>query len=180
MTRPAAFLDRDGTIVVDPGYLRDPATVALIPGAAEALIKLRQAGLVVVVVTNQSGIARGIIDWDDYHAVAAEIDRRLAQEGAGIDATFVCPHHPAVTGPCECRKPGLAHYTAAAARFDLDLTRSVWVGDRLTDLEPARPFGGRGILVETGDGRQHRDAAREAGFAVVADLGAAVALALEP
>lgn len=175
MSRPAAFLDRDGTITSDTGFVRDPASVVLLDGAAAAIARLRTAGFAVVVVTNQSGIARGIISWDDYHAVAARVERLLAAAGAGIDATYVCPHHPSITGPCDCRKPGLKHYREAAARLDLDLARSCWVGDRPSDLEPALALGGRGLLVETGEGTAHVAAARQLGFDVVPDLVAAVA-----
>jgi D-glycero-D-manno-heptose 1,7-bisphosphate phosphatase len=174
LTRPAAFLDRDGTIVTDTGFLRDPDTVALIPGAAAAIARLRAAGLPVVVVTNQSGIARDVVTWDEYHAVAAEIDTLLAEAGTAIDATYVCPHHPDVTGPCECRKPGPAHYLAAAARLDLDLAASLFVGDRLSDVEPALRFGGTGILVETGLGAGQVAAIRGRGLRSAPDLAAAV------
>ncbi|KAB2856815.1 MAG: HAD-IIIA family hydrolase, partial [Bauldia sp.] len=101
MKRPAAFLDRDGTIVTDSGFLRDPDAIEVIPGAAEALIRLRSAGFLIILVTNQSGIARGLFDWNAYRAVAAAIERRLGQAGARIDATYVCPHHPSVSGPCD-------------------------------------------------------------------------------
>jgi histidinol-phosphate phosphatase family protein len=175
--RPAAFLDRDGTIVPDTGFLRDPARVTLIDGSAEALVRLRAAGLAIVVITNQSGIARGLLTTEEYQAVAERIDRLLAEAGASIDATYFCPHHPD-RSPCECRKPGLAHYRDAAARLDLDVRRSLFIGDRITDLEPARALGGRGILVLTGDGRAHRAQAERAGFEVAPDLAGAVALAL--
>ena len=172
--RRAAFLDRDGTIVHDTGFVRDPATVALIDGAATALTRLRASGVLIVVVTNQSGIGRGLFDWNGYRAVEARIDALLEADGAAIDATYVCPHYPPVSGPCECRKPGLDLSRAAIGRFGIDPTRSVWVGDRLSDLEPARSLGGLGLLVETGAGVANAEAARQAGFEVVSDLGAAV------
>lgn len=177
--RPAAFLDRDGTIVVDTGFVRDPDHLALLPEAAAAIRRLNDAGWAVVVVTNQSGIARGLLTEADYRAVAARLDQRLAEHGARIDATFMCPHHPGITGPCDCRKPGLKHYLAAAERFGIDFTKSLFVGDRMSDLEPARALGGRGVLVLTGDGRASRHAAEEAGFGVAHDLGKAVALAID-
>jgi D-glycero-D-manno-heptose 1,7-bisphosphate phosphatase len=178
MSRPAAFLDRDGTIITDTGFVRDPEAVVLLAGAAAAIGQLKAAGFVVVVVTNQSGIARGILSWDQYHAVAARLERLLAETGAVVDATYVCPHHPSVTGPCDCRKPGLKHYLEAAARFDLDLAASCWIGDRLSDLEPSLAFGGRGLLVETGDGNAHGVAARELGFDLVPDLATAARKAI--
>lgn len=176
--RPAAFLDRDGTIIEDTGFVRRPEEVRLIPGSAEAIRRLNLAGWAVVVVTNQSGIARGLLTEADYRAVAARLDELLVTAGARIDASYMCPHHPEVTGPCECRKPGLANYRLAIDEFGLDPSRSIFVGDRLTDLEPTRTLGGRGFLVLTGEGEgAKRDAARQ-GFGVVANLGEAVGLAL--
>lgn len=145
--RRAAFLDRDGTIIEDTGFVRDPGGVVLLPGAAEAITRLNDAGWVVVVVTNQSGIARGLLTEKEYVAVAARVGEVLAARGARIDATWMCPHHPDVSGPCDCRKPGLKHYLAAAERFGIDLTKSVFVGDRPSDIEPAKALGGRGILL---------------------------------
>ena len=145
--RRAAFLDRDGTIIRDTGFVRDPRSVALIPGAAEAIKRLNEAGWVVVVVTNQSGIARGLLTIEDYEAVAARLDALLVEQGAHLDATYMCPHHPDVTGPCDCRKPGLKHYLAAAERFGLDFTASIFVGDRASDIEAAALLGGTGLLL---------------------------------
>jgi len=145
--RRAAFLDRDGTIIRDTGFVRDPRSVALIPGAAEAIKRLDEAGWVVVVVTNQSGIARGLLTIEDYEAVAARLDTLLSEHGAHLDATYMCPHHPEVTGPCDCRKPGLKHYLAAAERFGLDFTASIFVGDRASDIEAAALLGGTGLLL---------------------------------
>jgi len=145
--RRAAFLDRDGTIIKDTGFVRDPRSVALIPGAAEAIKRLNEAGWVVVVVTNQSGIARGLLTTQDYEAVAARLDALLAERGAHIDATYMCPHHPDVTGPCDCRKPGLKHYLAAAEQFGIDFTRCIFIGDRMTDVEPASALGGTALLL---------------------------------
>lgn len=150
--RPAVFLDRDGTIIEDTGFLRDPGLVRLLPGAAAAIRRLREAGFAVVVVTNQSGIARGLITPGEYQAVAARVDALLAAEGAGVAGTFMCPHHPDFTGPCECRKPASRLYRQAAEQLGLDLSRSWWVGDRPTDVQPATALGGRGILLGPGTG----------------------------
>jgi D-glycero-D-manno-heptose 1,7-bisphosphate phosphatase len=176
--RAGVFLDRDGTVIEDTGFVRDPAMVRLVPGAAEAIRRLNQAGIPVTIVTNQSGIARGLLTEADYAAVAAHLETLLAAAGARIDATYFCPHYPAITGPCQCRKPGPLHYRAAAERFGLDLSQSVWIGDRLTDLLGAQPFGGRGILVETGEGAHSAHEAAAQGFAVAADLAATVDLIL--
>jgi len=172
--RPAAFLDRDGTILIDPAYLHQPERVRFFPGAAEAIGRLNAAGLVVVTVSNQAGIARGMYDESAYNAVQQRLRELLATYGARLDASYFCPHHPEFSGPCECRKPGLKLFQQAQAALDIDFTRSFWVGDRLSDVEPARVLGGRAFLVETGRGADHRAQARVLGVPVVADLAAAV------
>lgn len=172
--RPAVFLDRDGTLVNDPGFQRDPSTVELLPGAAAAVGRLNAAGFLAIVVTNQSGIARGLIQPVEYTAVEQAIAARFAAEGARLDATYHCPHYPEVGGPCACRKPGTLLYRRAAEEWPLDLTASWGVGDRVSDLAPVAALGGRGLLVRTGAGRKHEAAALAAGFPVVADLSAAV------
>jgi D-glycero-D-manno-heptose 1,7-bisphosphate phosphatase len=146
--RPAAFLDRDGTIIRDANYIRDPADVELLPGVATALRDLSERGVAVIVVTNQSGIARGLFTAGDYEAVRQRLDALLAAQGARIDATYVCPHYPDVTGPCECRKPGLALYRKAIRDHHLDPARSVYVGDRWRDVAPALVLGGLPILLD--------------------------------
>ena len=168
--RRAAFLDRDGTIIEDTGFVRDPDAVRLIKGAADAIKRLNEGGWIVVVVTNQSGIARGFLTSREYDAVATKLDALLAEQGAHIDATYMCPHHPEVTGPCDCRKPGLKHYLAAAEQFGIDFTRSIFVGDRLSDLEPATALGGVGVLVLTGDGQRAAAEARKTGYEEAIDL----------
>ena len=145
--RPAVFLDRDGTIIEDVGYLGDPERVRLLPGAAEAIGRLNGAGLLVVVATNQSGIARGLFDEEAYDATRRRLERLLGERGARLDAQYHCPHHPEITGPCECRKPGLRLYRRAADELGIDLTASWWVGDRLRDVQPATALGGRGIVL---------------------------------
>ncbi|MBW3533619.1 MAG: HAD family hydrolase [Gemmatimonadetes bacterium] len=156
--RPAVFLDRDGTLIVERDYLADPEDVRLERGAAEAVRRLRESGYAVVVVTNQSGIARGLYTEEDYSEVAARVEAELARCHARVDATYHCPHHPDVTGPCACRKPGLGMYRQAARELGLDLARSFFVGDKVSDVEPARALGGRGILVRTGYGARHQQA----------------------
>ncbi len=168
------FLDRDGTIVVERYYLADPDRVELLPGVAQALKKLAGAGLALVVVTNQSGIARSLYTTTDFEAVQRRIETLLAAEGVWLDGVYYCPHHPAITGPCECRKPGLALFRKAAAELRLDLARSAFVGDRVKDVLPALSFGARGYLVRTGYGSEHEhEAPRE--IIVVDDLAAAAA-----
>jgi D-glycero-D-manno-heptose 1,7-bisphosphate phosphatase len=167
----AVFLDRDGTIVEDPGFLHRPEDVRLLPGAAAAIRRLNDAGLLVVVVSNQSGIARGRYTAADYAAVQHRLGELLGADGARIDAAYFCPHHPDVTGPCECRKPGTKLFRDAARDLEIDLARSWYVGDRASDVAPARALGGRGILVRTGEGAGHQP---PDGGLVAADLAAAV------
>lgn len=161
--RPAVFLDRDGTLIVEREYLADPEGVTLLPGALEALGLLRDAGFMLVVVTNQSGIARGLYGVEEYHAVARRVERLLGSRGIRLDGTYFCPHHPDVTGPCPCRKPATGLFRAAAEDLGLDLAASFFVGDRFRDVLPALELGGTGILVRTGYGAQEMDAARMAG-----------------
>lgn len=176
----AVFLDRDGTIVRDPGFLHDPADVRLLPGAAQAIRRLNDAGWPVIVVSNQSGIARGRYTADAYHAVQRRLDELLKALGARIDAAYFCPHHPDFTGPCDCRKPGTKLFRdAGTALGGIDFARSWFVGDRSSDVLPARTLGGRGVLVGTGLGTEHEAEAAALGVPVVADLSAAVDMILE-
>jgi len=173
--RRAVFLDRDGTIVEDPGYLHEPERVKLLPGAADAIRRLNAAGYLVVVVTNQSGIARGLYTVADYRAVEKRLAELLAASGARIDASYFCPHHPQAPEPCACRKPRTKLFLDAQSALGIDFTHSWWVGDRLSDVQPARPLGGKGILVSTGQGNLHQGQARALRVTVVADLRTAAA-----
>ena len=146
-TRPAAFLDRDGTLIVDVGYVGRPEQVQVIDGVAGALRLLHDAGIPAVVITNQSGIARGFFTESDYERVRARLDAILAVEGVRVDASYHCPHHPDIGGACSCRKPGTLLHRRAASDLGLDPARSLFVGDRWRDVEPAITLGGRGILV---------------------------------
>jgi len=170
----AVFLDRDGTIIEDPGFLHEPDKVKLLPGAAEAIRRLNDAGYRVIIVTNQSGIARGRFTVADYEAVQQRLGALLAAHGARLDGAYFCPHHPQLTGPCDCRKPGLKLFRDAQAAFDIDFAQSWWVGDRLSDVQPARVLGGHGVLVTTWEGNLHQGQARALGVMVVSDIGEAV------
>jgi len=177
--RPAVFLDRDGTLIEDRHYLRDPAQVVLLPGVAAAVRQLEVAGLPAVVVTNQSGIARGLLTEHDYLATTRRLEALLDADGARLAGHYPCPHLPEVSGPCECQKPGTRLYLRAAADRGLDLTRSWWVGDRVRDLAAAREFGGRGILVLTGAGAAETKTPAARPWRSVPDLAAAARLILD-
>lgn len=167
----AAFLDRDGTIIEEVQYLADPDGVVLVPGAAEGLRDIRRAGFELVVVTNQSGIARGYYSENEFRAVQDRVALLLAAEGVQLDAVLHCPHHPDFTGPCDCRKPALGLYEQARTALGLDLAASIYVGDRLSDVMPALSTGGTGYLVRTGYGREQAEAVPP-GIEVVDDLRA--------
>ena len=173
--RPAVFVDRDGTLIVERDYLADASGVHVVPGAFHALASLRAAGFALVVVTNQSGIARGLYRLADYLAVADRLDTVLGEAGVPVDGTYYCPHHPDYTGPCACRKPGVGMYVRAAAELGLDLQKSWYVGDKITDVLPALELGGRGILVRSGYGRD-LEAAAPGAVRVADDLAAAAGL----
>ena len=151
MSRRAAFLDRDDTIIRDTYFVSDPAKVELLPGAASAIKQLNDAGIPVVVVTNQSGLSRGLITPEQYESVKKRLDDLLAAQGAHIDATYVCPHYPSITGLCECRKPGLKLFKDAARDLDLDLKTSVYIGDKVRDVEPGKVLGGVAIRIVDAD-----------------------------
>ncbi|HEX7089694.1 MAG TPA: HAD family hydrolase [Longimicrobiales bacterium] len=177
--RPAVFLDRDGTLVVERHYLADPARVELVEGAAAALKELAAAGYALVVVTNQSGIARGLYGEAEYRAVQRRIEELLRREGVELDGVYHCPHHPDYTGPCECRKPAPGLFRRAARELGLDVSRSVCIGDRIKDVLPARELGCAAILVRTGYGEeQARDAPEW--VRVERDLAAAAEAILAP
>jgi D-glycero-D-manno-heptose 1,7-bisphosphate phosphatase len=145
--RPACFVDRDGTVMADTHYPSDPDTVRLIPGVAEALAAVNARDVPVVIITNQGGIARGFLTESQYQAVRARLDALLEQAGVQVLDTYHCPHWEPVSGPCACRKPAPGMYRRAAADHDLDVTRSVYIGDRWRDVKPGLDLGGLGVLV---------------------------------
>jgi histidinol-phosphate phosphatase family protein len=146
----AVFLDRDGTIIEDAHFIKSPSQVRLIPGAAEAIRRINDAGSLVIVVTNQSGIARGLVTVADYESVRSHYESLLAKHGAHIDRSYYCPHHPDVHGPCKCRKPGTLLFEQALSELSLDPSRVAYVGDRWRDVAAARKLGGRAIIVPSG------------------------------
>ena len=143
----AVFLDRDGTIIKDANYISRPEQVELIDGAAEAISRINAALVPVIVVTNQSGIGRGFYTLADYARVRERVQELLEQHGARIDATYMCPHKP--EDGCLCRKPGTLLFERASEDLGIDLSSALFVGDRLRDIEPAKKFGARGVLIPT-------------------------------
>lgn len=145
--RGALFLDRDGVINRERGeHTWRPEDFEVLPGVAEALNAVRAKGLLVVVVTNQSGIGLGLYGHGDVERLHAYLQGRLARQGARLDAVYYCPHHPS-QGRCLCRKPGSLLLERALARFHIDPARSLMVGDRPRDVEAAGAAGVRGVLV---------------------------------
>jgi len=166
--RPTLFLDRDGTLIQEVPYLADPDLVRLLPGVAEALATLHQRGLLLIVVSNQSGIARGLLDAGDLASIQDRIEHELAAAGAAVDAWYHCPHHPSVGVPperrrCRCRKPLPGLLDRAAEDFEVDWRRSVGVGDDVRDLQAYAARDLPGVLVGTGKGRDARQRLAEAG-----------------
>jgi heptosyltransferase-2 len=142
------FLDRDGTLNPDPGYIRSSDQYELFPGVAQALSRLKQAGARLIVVTNQSGVARGFISVGDLDGIHAKLRCLLGESGVSLDAIYVCPHHP--DEGCDCRKPDRGLIDRAVDEHRVDLTRSYLIGDHARDMELAKRVGARSILVTTG------------------------------
>ena len=173
-SRRAAFLDRDGTLIEDAVYLADADRMRLLAGAAAAVRELNARDILAIVVTNQSGIAQGLLTEAEYESTRERLVSLMREAGARIDATFHCPHYPAISGPCECRKPGTLLYRRAAEQFRIDLATSLYVGDRDRDVAPGLSFGGFVRLVpspSTPEGELER--AREQGF-LATSLGESV------
>jgi D-glycero-D-manno-heptose 1,7-bisphosphate phosphatase len=186
VSRPAVFLDRDGTMIEEVGYLDRVEDVRWFPWTVDAIRLLNRAGYLVGVVTNQGGIGLGLFDEPFVTQLHESMDASLRESGAFVDGWFLCPHHPraVVPGlmtPCDCRKPGRGMIDAACARWDIDLAKSWVVGDRDVDVMMAVGVGARGVLVRTGYGerewRLNRDAFPE-GTPVVDHLMAATAFIL--
>jgi D-glycero-D-manno-heptose 1,7-bisphosphate phosphatase len=142
--RPAVFLDRDGTLVEDVGYPRDPRQVRLLPGAAAALAELRERGFALVLVSNQSGVGRGLLTQEQAQRVHGRLAELLAEQGARLDGAYYCYHAP--EEGCACRKPSPHLLRAAADELGLDLTRSFMVGDKSSDVEAGLGAGCRAVL----------------------------------
>lgn len=173
----AVFLDRDGTINIEKDYLYLVEDFQFIPGAPEAISSLNQAGFMVIVVSNQSGVARGYYTEEDVDALHRHISEQLAKSGAHVDLWLYCPHHPSGKGsyslPCKCRKPMPGMLKDAANRLDINLSDSFMIGDKLVDVEAAMAAGCIPILVRTGYGASQEKQA-PCGVKIYDDLKAAV------
>jgi D-glycero-D-manno-heptose 1,7-bisphosphate phosphatase len=170
MIKRAVFLDRDGTINTEVGYLNHPDQVELIPRAGAAIKLLNKAGFTVIVITNQAGIAKGLVREELLPAIHQKLAQLLARQGAAIDGFYYCPHHPEgvveqyrIT--CDCRKPLSGMLLRAAGEFSIDLSASYVIGDKSCDIELGRNAGARSILVLTGYGVTELARHREEGLA---------------
>jgi len=175
--RPAVFIDRDGTLTEEVGYVNHPSRLRMLPRSAEAIRRLNAAGIAAVVATNQAGIARGYFSEEVMHAVHERLVGELKDAGAHLDGLYVCPHHPSEGAPpfradCDCRKPKPGLLLRAARELDLDLRDSAMVGDKASDLLVAPAVGARAILVLTGYGQGEWEYRREY-FSVAPDHVAA-------
>jgi heptosyltransferase II len=142
------FLDRDGTLNYDPGYLKSASELKLLSGVGPALARLKAAGARLVVVTNQSGVGRGILTLKDLEAVHARLEGLLEQDNAALDAIYFCPHHP--DDGCRCRKPARGMIDRAVSELQVDLRRSYLIGDHARDIQLAKAVGAKAILVTSG------------------------------
>jgi histidinol-phosphate phosphatase family protein len=170
---PPVFLDRDGTLIVEKDYLSDPDGVCIEAGVVEGLSMLRALGHPLIVLSNQSGIGRGMFDERDAHRVNARLDAVLRERGVDILAWYLCPHAP--ESGCACRKPSPGMALAAAREWHLELAGAFVIGDKQSDLELADAIGGTGLLVTTGHGLESADRARAHSRPVFADLRSAAA-----
>ncbi|MCI4397617.1 MAG: HAD family hydrolase [Acidobacteria bacterium] len=182
------FLDRDGTITEEVGYVNHVSRLSLLPGAAEGIRLLNDAGVPVMLATNQAGVARGYFDEELLKAVLKRLEEMLAALGARLDALYYCPHHPTAGEPpfradCDCRKPKPGMLLRGAREFGLDLGRSYVVGDKISDVAFAKAGGAKGILVTTGYGlgelTHQRDSWRCEPCAIVPDFYSAARWILE-
>ena len=188
MKRRAVFIDRDGTISEEVGYINHPSRFRLFPFSAAAIKLLNESGWLAIVITNQAGVARGYFSEDMIQTIHERLRRDLESEGARLDAIYYCAHHPSVGQPpyrleCDCRKPKPGLISRAVEEFDIDPSSSWMVGDRYSDIELARNAGIHSAFVMTGYGRgewEHQQANWEHRPELIAEnlLGAAEAIGM--
>ena len=182
MKHPAIFLDRDGTINAEVDFLTNPDELHILPGSIPALRDAMAMGFRLVVITNQSGVARGLLTEARLREIHERMLKNLKAEGVVIDGIYYCPHHPTFGVPpyrtvCDCRKPKPGMIERAARELDLDLERSFLVGDRMIDIQTGNAVGIPSLLVRTGYGNAEADACRAGGVPVAFiadDLQAAI------
>ncbi|MDR1577263.1 MAG: D-glycero-beta-D-manno-heptose 1,7-bisphosphate 7-phosphatase [Deltaproteobacteria bacterium] len=150
---PAVFLDRDGVLNEDRGYVWRWADWRWLPDVVEALIQLKAAGFKLVIVTNQAGVAKGLYQETDVQKLHQRVALELNKRGLKLDGFYYCPHHPDYGGPCQCRKPAPGLIQRAAKDLSLNLDQSFLVGDKVTDLEAGRQAGVTSFLVRSGYGQ---------------------------
>jgi D-glycero-D-manno-heptose 1,7-bisphosphate phosphatase len=158
MSQPAIFLDRDGTLNVDKGYVYKPEDWEWVPGSYEALREFKKMGFLLIVVTNQGGAAKGLYGDAEINKLHEYINQDLSGHGVRIDDFYYCPHYPGIGEDCECRKPKPGMIRDAAKKWNIDLSRSFMIGDKPMDMELGENAGVQPILVTTGYGRQHKAA----------------------
>ena len=158
----AVFLDRDGTIIEDVGYMSSPEQIQFIPGSIEAIKKLKEAGYKVVVITNQAGIARGLITEDMLQTIDKVLHKWILNAGAHLDGIYYCPHHPEhgvypYKQVCECRKPHPGLIKRAQKDLNIELSHSFMIGDKATDVAAGKRAGTKTIFVMTGRGKNEKE-----------------------
>jgi D-glycero-D-manno-heptose 1,7-bisphosphate phosphatase len=174
------FLDRDGTLMEDAHYIKSPDQVRLLPGAGAAVRRINEARIPAIVVTNQSGIGRGLFGVADYEAVRSHFESLLRAEGARIDASYFCPHPPGAPEACTCRKPGTGMFEDALRERQLQPERAAYIGDRWRDVVASKRLGGRGIMVESAvTTAEDRRLAQEDGIEIVPTILEAVSRLLD-
>lgn len=188
MGKPAIYIDRDGVVVELIDYLNQIDQVVLMPGIADAIRAVNQAKVLLVIITNQSGVARGLLTEATLGEIHARIKALLAEQGAHVDAIYYCPHHPDIGNPtyrrkCDCRKPAPGLLLRAADDMDIDLSRSVMIGDHLSDIEAGHRAGvARTFLVLTGHGaesQRHLSDVSQQPFAIYPNAPAAISAILK-
>jgi D,D-heptose 1,7-bisphosphate phosphatase len=157
----AVFLDRDGTIVEDIGYMNSPEQIKFIPGAVEAIKMLNEAGYKVVVISNQAGVARGLITEDMLQTIDKTLHKWILNGGAHLDGMYYCPHHPEhgvypYKQVCECRKPHPGLIKRAHRELDIDLSQSFMIGDKSSDIEAGKRAGTKTVFVLSGRGKEEQ------------------------
>jgi D-glycero-D-manno-heptose 1,7-bisphosphate phosphatase len=158
----AVFMDRDGTIIEDIGYLNHPGAIQFIPGSIDAIKKLNASGYKVIVITNQAGVARGLVSENMLQTIDKTLHKWLLSSGAHLDGIYYCPHHPEhgyypYKQICECRKPHPGLIKKAQRDFNIDLAQSYMVGDKATDIEAGQKAGVKTIHVLSGRGKDEKD-----------------------